>query len=344
MADAETTDKYISRRMVAIFIVIALLVISFFLIKAYVAAVFTGIFLAYLFYRPYVKLDKLIKKPGVTAAIICTLVIIVFGFAVYFIAQVTVKEAFSLYMSVQNMDIFNIIDNVLKTTFHVSPELVSQIHVTLQQGAVSLTNTFINSAGKIITNAPQLIIQFFITLFTFFYFLKEGRMTIQYMKEILPFDSQTNEKFMHRSKQIADATIYGNLIVGLIQGILSGVLFYIFKVPSPLFFTILATLLGVLPFIGPWLIIVPVGLIIMAQGSVMNGVLLIIIGILMNLLTGGPLSAMLMGKKGQANPIVMLIGMLGGMALMGPIGLIVGPLIFEYMIIFIDLYRTGKMH
>ena len=344
MADAETTDKYISRRMVAIFIVIALLAISFFLVKSYIAAVFTGIFLAYLFYRPYIKLDKLIKKPGVTAAIMCTLVVLIFGIAVYFIAQVTVKEAFNLYMSVQDMDIFNIIDNVLKATFHVSPEIISQIHVTLQQAAISLTNTFINSVGKILTNAPQLIIQFFITLFTFFYFLKEGKNTIQYMKEILPFDSQTNEKFVRRSKSIADATIYGNIIVGVIQGILSGLLFYIFKAPSPLFFTVLATLLGVLPFIGPWLIIVPVGLIMMAQGNIMGGMLLMIIGIIMNLFTGGPLSALLMGKKGQANPIVMLIGMLGGMAMIGPIGLIVGPLIFEYMIIFIDLYRTGKMH
>jgi len=344
MADVETADKYVSRRMVAIFIAITLLIVSFFIVKPYISAVFTGIFLAYLFYKPYVKLSKFVKKPGIAAGIMCTLVVILAGISVYFIAQVTVKEAFNLYMSVQDLDIFTTISDVMKNYFHISPDLGSQISVTLQQAAISLTNTFINSAGRILTNAPQLIIQFFITLFSFFYFLKEGKSSITYMKEILPFDAQTNEKFAQRSKKIADATIYGNIFIGVIQGILSGILFYVFRAPSPLFFTVLATLLGILPFIGPWLVIVPVGLIMMAQGQIMAGVLLIVIGVIVNMITGGPLCSLIMGKKAQANPIAMFIGMLGGLALIGPIGLVVGPLVLEYMVIFIDLYRTGKMH
>lgn len=340
----EFTDGRVSRRFVATFIAIALIILAFILIKPYIAAVLTGMFLAYVFSVPYTKLNNLIKKPGISAAIVCFLVILVAGFAMYFIAQITVREAFNLYMSVQKLDIFNIINNILINTFNVAPELGRQIGLTLQQGAISLTNTFINSIGKVLTNAPQLFIQAFIVFFVFFYFLKEGKKAGSYIKEILPFSSDTNERFLKRSNEVAKATIYGQIAAGIIQGILSGILFYIFSAPSPLFFTLLAALLGILPFIGPWLVIIPVGLVMVAQGQMMAGLALMSIGVLMNILTGTFLSAVLVGKKGKANPVVMLVGMLGGLALVGPIGLVVGPLILEYLIIFIDLYKTGKIH
>lgn len=340
----KSANGYAPKKIVAIIIAIALLIISFIIIRPYIAAILTGIFLAYIFYTPYIKLNKFIKKPGVAAAIICIIVLAIAGLVIYFIAQVTIKEAFSLYMSIQELDIFDIINTALTNVFHVAPELSKQIGVTLQQSAISLTNTVINSIGRILTNAPKLIIQFFIVLFVFFYFLKEGKKSITYIKQILPFSSETNERFIKRSKQVAKATIAGQIAVGAVQGILAGILFYIFKAPSPLFFALLATFCGILPFIGPWLVIVPVGLMLIASGSYIPGILLIIIGVVINTVAGEPLRALIIGKRGKSNPAVILIGMLGGLALIGPIGLVAGPLILESMILFINIYRTGRMH
>lgn len=344
-------DSHISRRMVAIVIAAALLILSFILIRPYIAAVLTGIFLAYIFYIPYIKLNKVVKKPGIAAAIICIIVLVVVGLAIYFIAQKTISESFNLYMSVKELDMFDVVKTALT---NVAPELSQQITVTLEQSAISLTNAVINAIGRILTNAPQLIIQFFVVLFVFFYFLKEGKKSISYLKQILPFKPETNERFLARSKQIAKATIAGQIAVGIIQGALAGILFFIFRnpiaasfgmeAPPLLFFTLLAAFAGILPFIGPWIVFVPIGLIMIASGAIVPGILLIVIGIAVNTAAGEPLRALIIGKKGRANPAVILIGMLGGLALIGPIGLVAGPLILEYMILFIDLYRMGKMH
>lgn len=344
----ESADGRLSRKIVAIVIAAVLLILSFIIIRPYIAAVLTGIFLAYIFYVPYTKLNKLIKKPGVTAAIVCIVVLAIVGLALYFIAQVTISEAFSLYMSVKELDIFNVVETALT---NVMPELSQQIAVTLQQSAISLTNAVINAIGRVLTNAPQLLIQFFITLFVFFYFLKEGKKSVAYIKQILPFKQKTNERFLVRSRKVAKATIYGQITVGIIQGVLAGILFFIFREPiaaafgmkqAPiLFFALLATFAGILPFIGPWIVFIPVGLVIIATGNYVPAILLIVIGIAVNTAAGEPLRALIVGKKARANPAVVLIGMLGGLVLIGPIGLIAGPLILEYMILFVDIYRTG---
>jgi predicted PurR-regulated permease PerM len=342
-AQEQPANKYVSKRFIAIAIALALLILSFILVKPYIAAVLTGIFLAYIFYLPYTKLNKVVKKPGVAAAIICVVVVVLLGIGLYFMAQVTIREAFNLYMQVQKMQVFDVIDNTLAKLFTIAPELSRQISLTLQQSAISLTNTFINFVGRIITNAPQLMISFFITLFCFFYFLKEGNNIIHYIRELLPFSSEANEHFLKRSQQITQATLRGQIAIGVIQGIVAGILLYVFHAPSPLFFTILAVFAGILPFIGPWLVLVPVGLIMMASGSVLYAVLLMAIGLVVCGVIGEIGRPLIAGKISKTNPALMFIGMIGGLALIGPIGMIVGPLILEYMTIFIHLYRKGEI-
>ena len=169
---------------------------------------------------------------------------------------------------------------------------------------------------------------------------QEGDRGVSAFKELLPFNKKVNERFVKRSHEVAKATILGQVAVGAIQGIIAGIFFYLFKAPSPLLFLMIAILLGILPFVGPWLVIVPVGLIMIATGNYLNGLLLMGIGVGVCSVIDDILRPIIVGKKAKINPVIVFVGMLGGLALLGPIGLIVGPLILEYMIIFVDLYRN----
>ena len=341
--NANPANHFASRRTIAIIITAALAVLSFLIVKPYISALLFGIILAFIFQFPYKKLNKLIKKPTISSLIICLLVIIVLALGVYLTAQVTVKEAFNLYMSIQKLDIFNVINKVILKAFPESPELARQITVTLQQTLVTLTNNFMTQASKYMTYAPQFFIQIFITFFVMFYFLKEGDKILAYVKEILPFNKEINEKLIKRSKDVAHATIYGQIIIGIIQGITAGIGFYIFGAPSPLFFTILAILLSILPFVGSWLIWFPLGLIMIAAGNTVNGILMMVFGIVIVSTIDDLVRPFIVGKRARINPLIVLIGMLGGLVLLGVIGLVIGPIVLEYLLIFIELYRTGKI-
>jgi len=321
--------------------ILILIALAFFVVKPYVSAILAGIFLAYVFNIPFKKLNKKIKKPGFSAAIICIAVILFLGIAIYFLAQVTIKEAFDFYLKIQEIDVAKEITNFFQKLFHASSEVTEQISITIRQAILKLTNTFILNVSEVITDIPKLLIQAFITFFVFFYFLKEGDNVMVYLKRVMPFNKKIKERFFKRSANLTWAIIFGQIVTGLIQGAVAGIFLYFFKAPSPVFFTLLSMLCGVLPFIGPWLVLIPLGLFMIAENSTLLGILLIVIGVPVTSIVGEWLRAFFVGKKGFINPAVALVGMLGGLKFMGIIGLVIGPLILEYLLIFVDLLKKN---
>lgn len=332
--------KYTPRRAIAIIILLALIVLSFFLLKPFLTAILGGIILAYILAKPYKWLNKHIKKPTASAIIICLVVVIILAIASYFILQITIREAFNLYMQIQKIDVFNLINGFLSNIFQ-SPDLSRQISLTIQQAITTLTSSFTNAAGSLLINLPTLILQVFIVFFIAFYFLRDGEKISAYFREILPFGDAVNEKILKRSQEVTYATIYGQVVVGVIQGIVAGIGFYIFGAPSPLFFSLIAILLAIIPNVGPAFVWVPVSIFMIATGNTLMGVLLLLFGIIVVSWIDNIVRPYIVGRKGNIHPGIAMVGMIGGLLLMGPVGIVIGPLILEYLLIFIEIYRTS---
>jgi predicted PurR-regulated permease PerM len=336
-------ESILSKRVITLIILIALLILTFLIIRPFFAAIFLGFVIAYILQWPYKKLTKLIKKKGVSAAIICAVFVIILVVGIYFLGQITIKEAFNLYMNMGKINFASLIDKIISWAFPNSPDIATQISTTIQVTITDLVNSYVTSMKKAITDMPKLFVDFFITFFVAFYGLRDGEKILNYIKEILPFSHDINEKFVKRSKDIAFATIYGQIIVGLIQGVTAGIGFYIFRAQSPLFFTLLAVFFAILPLLGAWIVWIPVSISLIASGHTMNGIFLFIYGTVVVSTIDNIVRPYIVGKKGAMNPVIILLGMIGGLTLIGPIGLVVGPLILEYALIFIELYRVGKI-
>ncbi len=335
-------DHQTSRKTLAIIILLGLLVLAFFLVKPFIVSIIFGLVLAFVLTPVYKQLLRLIKNPTATSLIITIITVLMLAVVLYFVAQITIKEAFNLYIEIQKVDFYSLINGFLSRIFE-TPDLSRQIATTIQQAIITLTSSFTESFGHVLTNAPALILQLFVILFVTYYTLKNGKKMIEYVEGILPFSSEVNNRLIKRSREITSATIYGQVVVGIIQGAVAGIGFYIFGAPSPLFFTLIAVLLSIIPFIGPAFVWVPVSIFMVATGNVTNGVLMFIFGVVVVSWIDNVIKPGIVGRKGKLNEVVALIGMLGGLALMGPVGIVVGPLVLEYLLIFIELYRTGTI-
>jgi len=188
----------------------------------------------------------------------------------------------------------------------------------------------------------EILLMLFVAFFVAYFALKESENTIDYMKNVLPFDKEINERFIKRSREVASATIYGHFLVGLIQGICAGIGFYVFGAPSPLFFTVLAIFFSMIPYLGPWVIWFPVGLTMFATNP-LNAILLLAFGFIFVSTIDNILRPYIIGKRARVNQIAVLVGILGGLVLLGPIGLIIGPIVLELFLIFLELYRTKEI-
>jgi len=338
----KSDQKNVQKKVVVIGILLILLVAAFLIVRPFLVSIMFGFVLAFILYPVYKRALKIIKRPSATALIITLVTIILLAIGLYFIAQITIKEAFQLYMQIQKIDVFTLINNFLSRFFE-QPELSRQIATTVQQAIITLMSGVTENVGKILTNAPAILLQLFVVLFVAYYSLKEGNKIVQSISEILPFSAEINEKFIKRSREIAFATIYGQVIVGIIQGAVAGIGFYIFGAPSPLFFTLFAILLAIIPFVGPAFVWVPVSIYMIATGNTTNGLLMFAFGVVVVSWVDNVIKPVIVGKKGKINELAALIGMIGGLALVGPVGIVIGPLVLEYLLIFIELYRTGKI-
>ncbi len=335
-------DTIISKRVITLIILVGLLVLTFLVAKPFLSAIFLGLILAYFLQWPYKKLTKIIRHKSTAAAIVCAIFVVIMAVGLYFLIQITITEAFNLYLNIGKLDFASLIHKIVGWIFPKTPELATQASTQIQVTITDLITSYVNAAKNAIKDIPKLIIDFFITFFVAFYGLRDGERIINYIRGILPFSSDINEKFIKRSREIAFATIYGQVIVGLIQGITAGIGFYIFGAQSPLFFTLLACFFAMLPLLGAWVIWIPVGLSMIAVGNTLNGIFMLIYGALVVSTIDNIVRPFIVGKKGAMNPVIVLLGMIGGLTLMGPVGIVVGPLILEYALIFIELYRTGK--
>jgi predicted PurR-regulated permease PerM len=336
-------DIVVSKKWTAVVILVILLVLTFLLLKPFFSSILFGIVIAYILQWPYRQLNRIIKNKGVLSMIICLVFVALLGAGIYFMAQMTIKEAFSFYMNMGQIDILKLTTKIVEIVFPNSPNISSQISSAIQTGVTNLINSYIQTVKNIIMDLPKLIAELFITFLVAFYILKDQETLVGYIKEILPFEPEVSDKFIKRSKDISFATIYGQIVVGIIQGIVAGIGFYLFHAQSPLFMTLLAIFFGMLPMLGAWVIWIPVALSMFILGYTTNGILLGIYGILVVSTIDNIVRPFVVGKKGKANPVIIFLGMIGGLTLIGPIGFIVGPIILEFTLIFIELYRKGNL-
>jgi predicted PurR-regulated permease PerM len=337
------TNNDITKKIFVGVIILVLLILTFIIIKPFFGAIVLGLILAYVLQWPHKKLTKLIKRPGISAGIICILFFIVLTVGIYFLAQLIIKEAFNLYLNIGKIDLLALIDKVLGFMFQNSPDMTRELSITVQRSVTEIVNAVITGVKGSLLNIPSLITGFFVSFFVAFYGLKDGEKIIAYIREILPFQPEINEKFIKKSAQISFATIYGQVAVGIIQGLTAGLGFYLFKAQSPFLFTLLAIFFAMLPLLGAWVVWIPVSLSMIATGSQMNGVLLAVYGLLVISTIDNIVRPFIVGKKSKINPLIVFIGMLGGIIVMGPVGIIAGPIILEFLLIFIELYRTNNL-
>ena len=137
------------------------------------------------------------------------------------------------------------------------------------------------------------------------------------------------------------SVIYGQVVIGIVQGLAVGLGFFIFKVPNALFLTLLASLAGIFPIIGTTIIWAPVVIYLLIAGNTFPALGVLVFG-LISASIDNLARPVFVSKRTQMHSALVLIGMIGGLLLFGVIGVILGPLIIAYLLIVLEIYRNKR--
>jgi len=334
-------DQEYLKRIATLIILLGLMVLSYFVIRPFLLSALSGIFLAFIFTPAYNKLRKYIKSKNLTTTIICILLAVIIIVPIWFLTPVLVKQSIDIFMGSQQLDLITPLTNAFPSLF--SHETFSnEITSVIQSFVTKITNSMMNMLSGFIFNFPTLFLHFLIVVFTFFFVLRDGDKLVSYIQSILPFSKDVESKLFKSSRDITFSVLYGQVVLGILQGLLVGVAFFIFGVPNALLFTLLACLAGIFPIIGTTIVWLPVAIYMMISGGLFPALGVIVFGVLSSILEN-IIKPVFISKRTRLHSAIILIGMVGGLFIFGILGVILGPLILAYLLIVLEIYRDKRV-
>jgi predicted PurR-regulated permease PerM len=156
------------------------------------------------------------------------------------------------------------------------------------------------------------------------------------LRDLIPISRQQKTKLFNHLAAVTRALVYGTGLTALIQGALVGISFLIVGLPSALVFGVIAALAALLPFGGTALVWIPATIVLAAQGRWGAAAFMVIWGTLLVSLVDNVVRPMLVSGRAPVSTLTVFIGVLGGIAAFGAIGLFLGPVVLALIIALIE--------
>lgn len=171
------------------------------------------------------------------------------------------------------------------------------------------------------------VLAFVIGLYVTFFLLRDGMKMAPRILASLPMERGIAQTMGERFLSIVRATIKGSIVVGMVQGALGGITFWIAGVPSAILFGLVMAFFSLLPAFGPAIVWLPAAIYLLAIGEIWQGVLVIISGVAVIGMADNVLRPVLVGRDTGIPDWIILITTLGGIAAVGLSGIVLGPLV-----------------
>jgi len=331
-----TFKKYI---IPAIILVLAFL--AFLIIKPLFTPIILGLCLAYIFNPVYKRLNKWTKSPNLSALIVIALTSIIIIVPIIVLMVPVSKEILSIYNSVKDADFYNILMRIAPTLMS-SPQFSAEVIAASNTIKSSISGYIFNFIQSTLLNLPSIIFGTIVLLFTFFFALRESHHFKNYFSVLFPFPKEYEERFYRQFEKVTNSVLYSQFMIGVFQAIISAIGYYLLGIPNALLLSILTGIVGVLPYVSPWLVWIPTDIFLFINGNNEQAIALLIFGLFVINLIDTLLGPRIVANKTQLNPAIVLIGFIGGVYAFGIIGILLGPLILAYLILLIEIYRDRR--
>jgi predicted PurR-regulated permease PerM len=202
-----------------------------------------------------------------------------------------------------------------------------------------LAESLTGGAAGVARTSVEVFALILITLFTLFYFFRDRDVFLGEVHALAPLSRPETERLRKRVRDTVEATLYGRLLVAAIQGALGGLMFWWLGLSAPVLWGVVMGFLSVIPVLGSFCVWIPVALFFALNGEWGKAAILtawgaIVIGLIDNLLY-----PILVGNKLRLHSLVVFVSLLGGLAVFGAAGVVLGPVVVSLTDGLLDLWR-----
>jgi predicted PurR-regulated permease PerM len=212
-------------------------------------------------------------------------------------------------------------------------------NVNIEQELKSAAESVQKRLSSFARSAVQISIQLAICLFTLFYFFRDRKRILTAARSYLPLSAPEFDDLTERIGTMIHATIYGTFVVACIQGALGGVMFWVLGLPAPLLWSVAMTIAAIIPVLGAFVVWAPATLYLLAQGEIWKAIVLALFGTIIISLADNLLYPILVGKELRMHTLLVFLAILGGIAVFGMSGIVLGPAALAVTLGLLDILR-----
>jgi predicted PurR-regulated permease PerM len=336
-----------------LFLVVAISLAFAWILRPFYGAVLWGIILAIVFGPLYRRLLRPMRQRRTLAALATVMIILVMVILpVTLLAGLLLQEGVSTYERVQSGDLN--VGRYLQQVFDALPTWVTDLldragltslGVVQERLSASLTKSVQFVAAQALNlgqNALNFIVSLFIMLYLLFFLLRDGDQLSRRMKDAIPLDRDQLRNLAGRFTTVIRATVKGTIVVAVVQGALGALILWLLGVHAPVLWGALMAVLSLLPAVGAAVVWLPVAIYFLATGVIWKGAVLLAFGVLVIGLVDNVLRPILVGKDTRMPDYVVLISTLGGIAIFGLNGFVIGPVIAAMFMTVWDIVSASR--
>ena len=205
------------------------------------------------------------------------------------------------------------------------------------QGSKFLASQAVN-VGQ---NTFEFLVGMGVMLYLLFFLLRDGGSLAQHSKKLIPLSDEHKQHLFRKFATVVRATVKGNIVVAATQGALGGIIFWLLGIQGALLWGVLMAFLSLLPAVGAAIIWAPVAIYFLVTGALWEGITLALFGVLVIGLVDNILRPLLVGKDTKIPDYVILVSTLGGLAVFGLNGFVIGPLFAALFMACWDLFPSA---
>lgn len=204
------------------------------------------------------------------------------------------------------------------------------------------TEYLLRLSQRSLGNIAGAIINFLVMLLVVFFLFLDGERVVARVKELIPLSNHDVDQISREMFNTTSATLISTIIIGLMEGALATALFLIFRLPSPFLWGVITMVLSMIPLVGTNIVLIPAGLLTIIMGRPVAGLAIILVGAAGVAVTQNVIRPRLVGNRTGLHPAIALLATIGGIAWLGLIGFLVGPVLAS--LFFVTWRQFGRRY
>ena len=222
--------------------------------------------------------------------------------------------------------------------FGVNPtEVITAIETQARRAIEIVANRTLGFLSGI----PGVLLQLGVAMFTLFFLLRDGDQFLAAFRRMVPLEPERTDELLARARDITYATVFGNVLVAIVQGIIGGVAFGLLGLPAAALWGTIMAVMAMIPMVGPPIVWIPAAIYLAVSGHMVRAVILALIGALIIGTVDNFIRAIFVGGRARMHSLVVFLSVLGGVFVFGAAGIVVGPVLFAMALIAIEAGRLA---